>query len=238
MKPNLVGQFYDPADLAVFAIPAIVAERATRQLAARAAMDDDTTLALVADRIAWSEASDALAGISSAGLVTAASVYQDEVATVYGIYQGIADPEGFNLIVLNTGTDDYGTYASDGIDDDWQIDWFGLPPNADAAASADPDADQQDNQFEFLSGFSPLDPLARFELRMVAVDRGAGTADLQLNRAIPNRVYTLKSSPDLITPFVVIGNLPAVSAPKTDWIIRDSSATAPRNFYIIEISKP
>jgi hypothetical protein len=237
-KPNLIGQLYDPRTLAVSAMPATVEERGTRQLTATATLDDGTTLAVAATEVVWSEHSEALAGIGTAGLVTAASVYQDESATVHGSHHGITDPDGFSLTVLNISTDDFGTYAADGIDDDWQVGWFGLPPNADAAPTADPDADQQDNRFEFLSGFSPIDPLARFAMTVVAVDRVAGTADLQLNRVIPDRIYTLLSSPDLITPFSPIANLPVMAVPQTDVIIRDTSATAPRNFYRIGISKP
>jgi hypothetical protein len=238
VKPNLIGQLYDPRTLAVSAMPATVDERDSRQLTATATLDDETTLAVAATEVVWSEDSEALAGISTAGLVTAASVYQDEPATVHGSHHGIADPDGFSLTVLNISSDDFGTYAADGIDDDWQVGWFGLPPNADAAPAADPDSDQQDNRFEFLSGFSPIDPLARFTLTVVAVDRGAETADLQLNRVIPDRIYTLMASPDLVTPFAAIGTLPAVEDPQTDVIIRDTSATAPRNFYRIGISKP
>jgi hypothetical protein len=238
VKPNLVGQLYDPRELAISAIPDSVNERSNRQLSATATLDDATTLAVVADQVAWSESSTALAGISVVGLATAAGVYQDTVATVHGTYLGIADPDGFDLTVLNIASDDFENYAADGIDDDWQVAWFGLPPNEDAGPAEDPDADQQNNLFEFLSGFSPTDPLARFELRIVAVDRVAGTADLQLNRVIPDRIYTLKASPDLVTPFAVIGDLPAVTEPETGKIIRDTSATAPRNFYIIGISKP
>jgi hypothetical protein len=237
-KPNLIGQFYDPRELAVSGSPASVNERSTRQLSAQATMDDHTTLILTPDQVAWSETSAALTGISNTGLATAASVYQNEVATVHGIYQGIADPDGFDLSVINTGADDFGTYAVDGIDDDWQVGWFGLPPNSAAGPDADPDGDQQDNRFEFLSGFSPIDPLARFELKIVAVNRATGTADLQLNRVIPNRIYTLMTSPDLVTPFVAIGNLPAVTEPESDKTIRDSSATGVRKFYIIGITQP
>jgi hypothetical protein len=201
-------------------------------------MDDATTLALVPEQVAWSESSAALTGISGGGLVTAASVYQNEIATVNGSCQSVTDPDGFNLTVVNVTDDDFGTYASDGIDDDWQVGYFGLPPNANAAPSADPDADQQDNEFEFLSGFSPTDPLAFFKLTMVAVDRVAGTADLQLNRVIPGRSYTLKSSPDLVSAFAYVGTLPAVEDPETDVTIRDTTASGARNFYIIEIGKP
>ena len=236
--PNLIGQYYDPRTLSLSAQPSTVDEGSSRQLAATATMDDATTVALVPDQVAWSESSAALEGIGATGLATAGSVYQNEAAAIDGTYQGIADPDGFTLTVLNTGTDDFGTYAADGIDDDWQVGWFGMPPNADAAPSADPDSDRQDNLFEFLSGFSPTDPMARFTLNLVAVDRVAGTADLQLNRVIPGRTYTLKASPDLVTPFASIGNLPPVTEPETDRIIQDPSATSPRNFYVIEISKP
>jgi hypothetical protein len=236
-KTGYIGQLYEFASLQVSATPGTVDERATRQLAATAVMDDATTLTLVPDQVAWSESSAALTGISSGGLVTAASVYQNEIATVNGTCQSVTDTDGFNLTVVNITDDDFGTYAADGIDDDWQVGYFGQPPNANAAPTADPDADQQDNEFEFLSGFSPTDPLAFFKLTMTAVNRVAGTADLQLNRVIPDRTYTLKSSPDLVTAFAFVGTLPAVEEPETDVTIRDTTASGARNFYIIEIGK-
>lgn len=237
-KTGYIGQLYDVASLQVSATPTTVDERATRQLAATATMDDATTLAIAPDQVAWSESSAALTGISSGGLATAASVYQNEIANFNGTYQSVADTDGFNLTVVNVTDDDYGTYASDGIDDDWQVGYFGQPPNANAAPTADPDADQQNNEFEFLSGFSPTDPLANFKLTMLAVDRVAGTADLQLNLVIPDRTYTLKSSPDLTTSFTAIGTVPAVDDPQTNVTIRDSTASGSKKFYIIGISKP
>lgn len=238
LTPNFTGQLYDARALEVTATPATVDEGSSRQMQAELVMDDDSILPVLADGVAWSEASAALDGISVGGLVTAATVYQDEVAVVDGSWQGVADPDGFELTVLNMGSDDFGEYAGDGIDDDWQVGYFGLPPNSDAAPGVDADSDGRDNRFEFLSGFSPVDPTARFVLSIVDVDPVAGTADLQLNRMIPDRTYTLLSSPDLLTPFDPVGVLDPVDVPTDDVIVRDPAAPQPRNFYIIGISKP
>lgn len=45
---------------------------------------------------------------------------------------------GLNLIVRNIAADDFGKYAGDGIDDDWQVLYFG-ENNADAAPEIDAD---------------------------------------------------------------------------------------------------
>lgn len=238
LTPNFTGQLYDARQLKVSAVPATVDEGATRQMEAELVMDDDSILPVLADGVAWSESSAALDGISVGGLVTAATIYQVETAVVDGSWQGIADPDGFELTVLNTGTDDFEEYAGDGLDDDWQVGYFGLPPNADAAPDVDADSDGRDNRFEFLSGFSPIDPTARFVLSIVDVDHAAGTADLQLNRMIPDRTYTLLASPDLLTPFDPVGTLEPVDVPTDDVIVQDPAAAQPRNFYIIGISKP
>lgn len=236
--PNFTGQLYDPRELEVSAVPAVVDEGGTRQMQAELVMDDESVLPVLADGVAWSEGSIALDGISVGGLVTAATVYQDETAVVNGSWQDVADPDGFELTVLNTGTDDFEGYAGDGLDDDWQVGYFGLPPNADAAPGVDADFDGQDNRFEFLSGFSPVDSTARFILTIVDVDRAAGTTDLRLNRMMPGRTYTLLSSPDLVSPFEPVGTVEPVDVPTDDVIVQDPAAAQPRNFYIIGISKP
>ena len=238
LVPNFTGQLYDPHALEVTAAPPTVGEGGTRQMTARLEMDDDSILPVSANTVAWSETSTALEEISTDGLVSAAHVYQDTPALVHGTWRAIPDPDGFELMVTNTGVDDFGDYAGDGLDDDWQVGYFGLPPNPDAAPAVDADSDGQDNRFEFLSGFSPVDPAARLVLSVVAVDPAAGTADLQLNRMIPGRTYTLLSTPDLITPWQPVGILEPVDLPQDNIIVQDPAAAQPRSFYIISISKP
>ena len=57
-----------------------------------------------------------------------------------------------DLTVINLLADNFGSYAGDGIDDDWQVSFFGLD-NPNAAPNVDFDGDEQDNLFEFLALF-------------------------------------------------------------------------------------
>lgn len=237
-RPNLIGQLYDPTALQVEASPASVAEGSTRQLTATATLDDSSTLTPDPAGILWQTGDETLLPISPLGIATAGTVYQDESIIVSGDYLGVTDPDGFTLTILNINPDDFGDYAADGIDDDWQVGHFGAPPNPDAGPAEDPDADNRDNLFEFLSGFSPLDPRERFELTIMTVDPAAGTADLSLNLVIPDRTYTIKCSPDLVTPFSPIGTLPPVAGPENDKLVRDEGATTPTGFYTVEITRP
>ena len=82
-------------------------------------------------------------------LTTAATVYQDTAAVVQVTYQTLTDT--LNLTVLNTLPDNFSTYAADGIDDDWQVLYFGLG-NPNAGPLIDPDYDGQNNLFEFTAG--------------------------------------------------------------------------------------
>lgn len=233
-KHSFVGQLYDVAGVAVSASPGTVDEGTTRQLDAEATMDDDTTLVVDASEVAWSESSPSLSGISATGLASAAIVYEDTVANVTGTFAGMSDLDGFDLTVLNVSLDDFGTYAGDGIDDDWQVGFFGLD-NPDAAPGEDPDGDQQDNTFEFLAGFSPLDRLAFFTVSPIGFS-AATTYDIEINKVIPDRTYTVYASGDLQT-FSDIGSF-SVPAEETDKVVQDPGASEGKTFYKVEISKP
>ena len=56
--------------------------------------------------------------------------------------------------------------AGDGIDDAWQVQYFGLPPNANAGPLRDPDGDGRNNRDEWIAGLSPADPASVFKLRI------------------------------------------------------------------------
>ena len=238
VRASFTGQICDPVELSVWADPASVVEGGRRQMQATAVLDDDSIVHPDPARMVWCESSDALTGVDSDGGAIAGVVFEDEVAVVRGIYQLVCDAIGFELMVLNTNPDNFGSYAGDGLPDDWQVGWFGIPPNDDAAPEADPDSDGRDNRFEYLSGFSPLDVMERFELRVTGVNRAEGTATLQLNRMIPNRTYTLSASPDLDVGFEVISVLPAVHETETDREFHDTGAMDPQLFYRIGISEP
>ena len=168
LRGGFSGMLSDAASLALTAAGAASSlnERATLQLEARIRYDDDSVaaLALPAANVDWGNAVGPLAAISSVGLVTAGSVYQDTSVTVWAFYQGV---EGsLPITVLNLTNDDFGSYANDNLPDLWQVlnfDGFGIGTNAGPDANgpsnvgpnADPDADGLTNLQEYAFGMNP-----------------------------------------------------------------------------------
>ena len=157
VRSGFSGILSDASSLVLAAAGAAVSmnERATLQLEARIRYDDDTlsAVALPAADLAWSVAEGPLAAINSAGLATANSVYEDTPAMAKAIYQGVDGR--LQLTLRNLTNDDFGTYASDGLTDTWQVRYFGVS-SAQAAAGANPDGDTLTNLQEFAFGTDPL----------------------------------------------------------------------------------
>ena len=105
-----------------------------RQLGADLILDDDTRFVDIENtELAWSENSDTLVTISPTGLVTVVAAYEDTTVNIQATWQGVSDPDGFDIPVLNLGNDDFPGYHGDLLDDAWQFTYFGAPPNANAA---------------------------------------------------------------------------------------------------------
>jgi hypothetical protein len=234
-KAGYVGQLYEVAALQLAATPTTVNETGTRQLGATLLLDDGSLIALPATAVTWSVASGPLGGISGDGLVTAATVYQDSAATARGDHGGTSGTLG--LTVLDTLLDNFGTYAGDGLADNWQFQYFGLD-NPLAAPQFDPDGDGQDNSFEFTAGLVPNDPLSRFTLSIAPVPGQAAWKQLVLHPIVAGRSYTVTASPDL-SP----GSWnPLAGASVADQgeqrIVTDLNAGGTKKFYKVEIVKP
>ena len=151
-KHGYVGQLYEVAALQLAATPATVNETATRQLSAVQMLDDQSTLDVLPSLITWGIQSGPLTSISTSGLVTAGSVYQDTSAMMQGLYQG--KTATLTLTVLNTIADNFGIYAGDGIGDGWQVQYFGIN-SANAAPTLDLDKDGLNNFAEFALNLNP-----------------------------------------------------------------------------------
>lgn len=235
-KAGYIGQLYTVDSVEIAAETTSFDEMTTLQLNAALRLDDGTLIQGAAADVSWSIQSGPLAGISETGLVTAGTVYQNTAATACAEYDGT--PGTLGLTVLNVTNDDYGSYAGDGIDDDWQVGYFGGPPNSNAGPDADPDADQQNNLLEFLSGFSPVDPAERFLLTIAVVpmDEMTKQVTFTLNRVVPERTYMLMHSEDPAAGFSGFWDL-RVSAPVENWT-HSEIFDAPREFFRVEISKP
>lgn len=235
-KHGYIGQLYKVVDLAVAAVPATVDEGATRQLDAMQVLDDDTFIALDPGVVTWSVESGPLTGVSSAGLATADVVYADTPAGVLGSYQGETGTE--TLIVVNVGGDDFGTYALDGLPDNWQVQYFGLD-NPDAGPAVDPDGDGQDNLFEFTAGVSPVDPLARFRLSIRGVAGAPDHVALVFSPRFADRTYTVFVSTHLASgTWTPLSATSPVSDNGLERTVTDTNATGPRKFYRVQIDRP
>lgn len=155
VKHGYIAQLYEVIALQLAASPTTINESGTRQLSGTQLLDDLTTLAVPSGSITWSIQSGPLSSISAGGLATAGTVYQDSAASVQGAYGGLNG--SLNLTVLNTIADNFGSYAGDGIGDDWQVQFFGLN-NSSAGPLLDPDGDGINNLLEYGTALSPILP--------------------------------------------------------------------------------
>jgi hypothetical protein len=154
VKHGYAGQLYDVAGVVLKASPASVAEGETRQLTALNVLDDGTFLGIPAERSAGVFSAGRSPPSRSPASRPLASSRGTRNATVRGSHRGFSS--SLLLSVLNVGTDDFGRYAGDQIDDAWQVTYFG-EDSADAAPQLDPDGDGEDNLAEFRSNTNPAD---------------------------------------------------------------------------------
>ena len=238
-KQGYTGQLHDVTAVAIKGDASPMDEGGpARQLGADLVLDDDTRFVDVENsELAWSEESDTLVTLSPAGLVTVVAAYEDTTVNIQATWQGVPDPDGFDIPVRNLGTDDFPGYDGDQLDDAWQFTFFGAPPNAKAGPAKDPDFDGRDNRYEELTGFSPVDGADFLRLEIAEVNRGEGTADLRLNRVIPGRLYSLRSGNDLKT-FTPVGTAFSVTDEEADKVFADVSAAGPVKFFDAVVTRP
>ena len=234
-KSGYVAQLTDVTGLTLTAASLDVNETATDQLAAWLALDDATFLAVPAASVAWSVQSGPLTGISAASVATAGIVYQDTAATAQGVFSGNTGTLG--LTVKNVNPDDFGSYATDGLDDAWQNQYFGLN-NPNAAPAADPDGDGENNLFEFTAGLIPNDPQSRFTFTIQSVPGQPTQKKLIFAPRLTDRTYAVKFKTDLDAG--TWATLPGATFTDNglERTVTDPTATEPKKFYQVEIGKP
>jgi hypothetical protein len=220
--------------MAIAAPSLFVNEGSALQLSASVVFDDATTSPLAANEITWSVSSGPLTGIDAAGLVTAGIVYEDSAAVAQGDYQGFVNILG--LTVLDSDLDNFGSYAADGVGDDWQVSYFGLS-NQQAAPSFDADGDGQSNAFEYTAGLIPTDASSRFTIQITPVSGQPTQQAITFDPTISGRSYTVKRR-----EFLDSGTwLPLAASTTSDAgaerTVIDAGATATTQFYIVEIVK-
>ena len=191
-RHGYAGQITDVKSLSLSATPSTINESGTRQLGARATLDDGTILSLSNTSVVWSLVAGPLASVNATGLATASVVYQDTTGTVRGDYLGKSGT--LSMTVLNVAGDDFGTYAGDGMDDAWQVRHFGLG-NPNAAPGADPDHDGVVNSLEFVADTIPTNALSRF-----VIERATNRAGINvLFQSSASRKYTLYYRTNLVS---------------------------------------
>ena len=235
VKQGYIAQLFEVTGLQLAATPSSVNETAARQLAAALLLDDASTLTVDPGSVAWNVESGPIGSVSASGLATASTVYQNSNATIQGSYGSLSAMLG--LTVLNVAKDDYQAYAADGIDDDWQVLYFGAPPNANAGPAADPDRDSQNNLLEFLAGVVPTDPVSRFLFRIEAVAGQPSRKNLIFSPRFSDRTYTVESNTGLGASWITVLGTTFVDngAERT---VTDPDASGARKFYHVKIEKP
>jgi hypothetical protein len=233
-KQGYIAQLFDVTGLVVGSASTDVNETGTLQLSARQILDDASFLALDAGTVAWSPVSGPITSVSSAGIVTAGTVYQNSPASVQGSSGGFTGSIALN--VLDTVADNFGTYAADGLGDDWQVQYFGQD-NPLAAPARDPDGDGHPNLFEFVAGLVPTDRSSRFRVQLAPVPGQPAQMNIIFTPRLDGRTYTVKAS----TSLAADSWNPLISPPTTEngteRTVTDLNATGTKKFYRVDIQK-
>ena len=161
VRSGYAGLLLDLAGIAIDepSSPMTLNERATLQLAVSEVYDDGTKKSLPVESVTWSAQSGPITGVNATGLVTAGSVYQNTSAVAQAALGNISDT--VSLSVINTGLDDFAPYATDGLPDTWQVQYFGESETR-CGPAMDYDGDGVVNLHEFAFGSDPSLPSAGF----------------------------------------------------------------------------
>ncbi len=241
-KSGYLGQLTDVTGLVLNASALTVNETGTLQLAAWQLLDDTSLLAVGANAVTWGVVAGPVTGISGTGLATAGTVPQNTAATVQGAFGGFTGT--LNLTVLDTIPDNFGSYAGDGIGDDWQVQYFGAN-NPNAGPSVDFSHTGQTNLFKYIAGLNPLDVNSRFVTTIVPVPDPAhpgqflpGQQSVIFSPRFSDRIYTVKFRTDLTTGTwqPLTGTTQGDNG--TIRTVTDTGAAGTQKFYRIEITKP
>ncbi len=232
VKAGYIGQLYEVATLQLSSSPITINETGTLQLSATQLLNDATTIKVPATSVTWSVQSGPLTSISSGGLATAGLVYQDSSAVAQGSFAGLNGT--LNLTVLNSISDNFGTYASDGIDDTWQTQYFGQN-NPQAAADYVSDGSGLTNLFKYTAGLTPNNAASTFNVSATPIDNQPGQWSIVFSPSLTDRTYEVLVSTDLIEWPTLSGPFAGNGSTQT---ITDTNATGERKFYKVKVSKP
>ena len=234
-KAGYIGQIFDVTGLVIGSASSEVNETGTHQLSARQLLDDASFLTLHAGAVAWSPVSGPITSVSSSGLVTAGTVYQNSPATVSGSSGGFTGSIALN--VLDTIPDNFGSYAADGLPDDWQVQYFGLN-NPKAGPNADATGTGQTNLFKYVAGLNPTNATSRFAVNIQAVPGQPGQMQVVFSPVVSGSSYTVVSKGNLSDPTWT----PLAASTQSDSgqqrTVTDLGFSGARRFYRVSVSRP
>jgi hypothetical protein len=231
LRSSYAGQLYEVTALQLTAVPASIQEGETRQLLAKEVLDDSSELLVSSSSVAWSVQSGPVTGISSDGLATAGSVYTNTHAQVKGVHGGREAMLG--LTVVDFIKDNFGSYASDGVGDDWQVQYFGLN-NPAAGPAMISDGSGHSNLFKFTAGLIPFNAASRFLVSTSQPVGQPGARSIFISPTFADRSYKVYYSTDLSLWQLLEGPFSGSGGATT--IIDPVAGT--RRFYRVTINKP
>ncbi|MGV3663561.1 MAG: hypothetical protein ACO1TE_25550 [Prosthecobacter sp.] len=237
MKHGYIAQLYAVDRLHInSAPPDTIAELGTKQLSLIQILDDGSVLVADLALATWTTIAGPVITVDNTGLAHAGAVFQNSVTDLRAEYEGLV-AQG-QLTTLNLNLDNLPGYSGDGLDDAWQVQFFGLN-NPLAAPDVITDGAGLTNFFKFTAGLVPNNSASRFLFDPQPVPAVPGQMRLVISPRLPDRTYTVITSPTLgagavwtpLTAFTIDDN----GDTRT---ITDTSATGTRKFYRVEITKP
>lgn len=213
--------------------PLIIPEGSVTPLGLYQLLDDSTLLPTSSTGAVWSRISGPLA-LTSGGSATTEVVFGNQNAQVQLVLNSITISG--TITVADTIADNFGSYAADGLGDDWQVQYFGQN-NPQAAPGLDPDGDGHTNLFEFTAGLLPNSANSRFSIVLEKVPGQPEQRRLAFQPAMSGRTFTLLKSTTLAPGSWQV--VPGVSANGNNGTLTltDPAAHSQRAFYQLRITR-
>lgn len=212
-KSGTIGATLIPKSLALQSSDSEPDEGTTITLKTSAMLDDDTLLVIPAEEANWTILAGPVQPPNPAHEVVIPNVLSNTAATFKAVWRGFN--QQLALTIRNTGSDDFGLLANDGLEDLWQVLHFdqnedqmiSVEEAALAHPDADPDLDKMINLNEFLTGTIPTDGDDKLSVRLT--DISEQTVTFQGGPATPGLTYRLRFKPTLTADWQAIDSFVA-----------------------------